>query len=159
MLSPKIEIDDAELRRFERALGVLVQRAGGELSRVIRKVSFDLMRDIMRSTPVDTGRARAAWSVLFDAVGISAPSIGGTPAGVAQGKREGVATVNLPTMAQIPTGLTGPKPQDLPFVQVVNNVKYIIPLEFGWSRQARLGMVRKEIRRHGRELVTQLKVA
>ena len=64
-----VDIAPHELRRFELALGELVRRAGGRVSLVVRKVAFDLMRDIMRSTPVDTGRARAAWSTVFDKLG------------------------------------------------------------------------------------------
>ena len=150
-----VDIAPHELRRFELALGELVRRAGGRVSLVVRKVAFDLMRDIMRSTPVDTGRARAAWSTVFDKLGGAGVPITGKAvdaAEVAKGKSEGEASANLP--ARVPAELKALTPADLPYVEVTNNVRHILPLEFGYSDQAPNGRVRVQVHRHARFYLT-----
>ncbi|TAL42122.1 MAG: HK97 gp10 family phage protein, partial [Salinibacterium sp.] len=74
---PTIEIDKRELDRFQGALGKMIAIAGEKASLVVRKVAFDLLRDIIRATPVDTGRARAGWTAWFDSTGASMP-LGGS---------------------------------------------------------------------------------
>lgn len=157
MIEPTVEITKSERRRFEVALGELVRTSAIDLTIVVRKVAFDLLRDIIRATPVDTGRARAAWTVVFEVVGLPTPRIGGNPTGIALGKADGEARVNLPHAAQHSRRLGGSEIGDKPYVEVINAVKYILPLEFGWSSQAPLGMVRKEVRRHARDFLTQLR--
>lgn len=166
---PTVDIDPRELLRFERALGELVSKSGLSTSVVVRKVFLDVMRDVMRGTPVDTGRARAAWSVAFDGLGVKSPAIGargrdeagrflsgeaGAAPGAAEGKRLGVYEGNLPKKSS--DGLRPAPSDDKPYAQITNNVRYILPLEFGSSRQAPQGMVRRTIRRHAKEFLAEL---
>jgi len=163
---PRITIDPTEIARFEEALGNVVRRFGVDVTLLVKKVAFDLVRDIMRSTPVDTGRARAAWSVWLDRVSgrprgprgyqslpraKNASSDTGTPEGIALGTAEGSFEERLTAPAP---GLKS-RGRDVVFVEVANNVKHILPLEFGWSKQARQGMVRVQVRRHARHYIAQ----
>lgn len=152
-----IGISREEFRRFEEALGRLVRVQGVSVTTVVFKVMFDLLRDIIRATPVDTGRARAAWTVWYEERGLPVPPVGGTGAGVAEGMQDGFARSNLPTEGAIPTSLKARAEADKPYTEITNAVRYILPLEFGWSRQARSGMVRKEVIRHAKHFLARLK--
>jgi len=93
---------------------------------VVKKISFELLTRIVQKTPVDTGRARANWSVSL-----------GAPSG-AQAE-----TFDKDGGATIATGLQGITAAD-PARQVVwleNNLPYIEALEDGHSSQAPVGMV------------------
>lgn len=157
---PTIEITKREQRRFERAIGEIVRKSGVSVETVILKVALDLHRDIVLLTPVDTGRAKAAWTVWLDSRGRT-PAIGGRdPRAVAQGKILGTFRENLPGRGAHSRDLRKRNQKaDRPFVEVVNNVIYIIPLELGLSPQAPAGFVRITVRRHARLLLQRLKAA
>ncbi len=175
-IAPTVTITKTQLAKFEKGLGRLVRESGGNVVFVVFKTAVDLMRDITIGTPVDTGRARAAWTLFFDRIGrpfsVSGPRVEGTE--VAIGKSEGLVETNLTpamgsragAMAAVPTKLTAISRRDHPFAEIRNNVKYILPLEFGWttrsgkrvvSKQAPAGFVRHNIRRHARFFLTGLK--
>ena len=155
----QVGIDPGELRRFEDALGRLVRQSGIAVTTVVFKVMFDLLRDIIRGTPVDTGRARAAWTVWHEDRRVGAPPIGRAGPAVGQGMQEGRTRSNLPGAAQIPDSVRVRSPADAPYTEVTNFVRYILPLEFGWSRQAPQGFVRKEVGRHARHFMERLRRA
>lgn len=154
MTAVTTQITPAEMERFEEALGELVRRSRIGVSTVIRKVAFDLMRDIMRATPVYTGQARGGWMAAFDYLGGRKPGAGGTPEGVAEGRSLSTAAAFLPPNSD---GALRPAANDRPFFEVTNAVKHIIPLEFGRSRQAPEGMVRTTLRRHALHLIRELR--
>ena len=157
---PTIEITKKEQRRFERAMGEIVRRSGISVETVVLKVALDLHRDFVRLTPVDTGRARAAWTVWLDSRGRTPPIGGRDPQAVAEGKQLGTFRENLPGRSAQSRDLRKRNLKaDRPFVEVTNNVFYIIPLEFGWSRQAPAGFARVTVRRHARLMVQNLKRA
>ncbi|MCU0943703.1 MAG: HK97 gp10 family phage protein [Hydrogenophaga sp.] len=97
---------------------------------LIRAAALDALGAIVQRTPVDTGRARANWQVT-----IGAPA-GGTvttldPSGaLARAKALGA-------LASFKGGSS---------VFIVNNLPYILPLEYGSSKQAPAGMVRITLR-------------
>lgn len=85
---------------FANQIQVFRRKVEARLSEAVRKVTFDLHSMIVQRTPVDTGRARAGWSVDL-------------------------------------------RPDHS---MIYNNVEYIVPLEYGHSRQqAPQGMVRVSI--------------
>lgn len=173
---PTVSITPAQLTRFERALGRIVKEEGGEVVFVVFKTAVDLFRDITIGTPRRTGRAAAAWTVFFDRIGrplsIRGPRV--QSSAVMLGKSEGEARTNLPPSAGTRAGARAPLPPDVkrrspldrPFAELRNNVKYILPLEYGWttrggrrvvSRQAPAGFVRHNVRRHARYFLTGMK--
>ena len=115
------------VNKFNKFLKDFAAQAKIDNKIVLRKFTIDLMTRVIYRTPVDTGRARAGWKAAGDALGIKIPP----PKRRAKGDApfdHGVYEENLD--AQIMT------------IYVANNVHYILPLEYGWSKQAPLGMLR-----------------
>ncbi len=111
---------------FTLDLGKFGQRAIDNGEKIVRKIGFDMHSRIVMRMPRDTGRATAnqqisintlsSGSILeFDKSGNSTISKGGT------------------TLARFKLGDT---------IFLYNNVEYIIPLEYGHSKQAPSGMFR-----------------
>jgi hypothetical protein len=83
---------------------------------VKRKIALEIFRELIETTPVDTGRARAGWSLGPMLTGHVPPKDG----------TFGVSTTVNPSMA----------PQDAPIIYIYNNVEYIGRLNAGSSTQA-----------------------
>lgn len=103
----------ADLHAFAKAIEV-------DLDTVHERVVYDIHNRVTERTPVDTGRARAAWQI----------------------------TVGEPSTFIMPEGVYGPPPPPpMPamsikdVVYITNNVPYIEYLEDGSSKQAPAGMV------------------
>jgi hypothetical protein len=106
----------------------LAQRAQLELTTVARKVTFDLFREVVLRSPVDTGRFRANWNVTY-----GSPNYGvSNSTAQARGFGEAAKALTLPV-----GGL----------VYLANGLQYAAPLEFGSSKQAPQGMVRLSVQR------------
>jgi hypothetical protein len=103
---------------LEKAAQVLGVESARETSVIL---ALTLINKITYGTPVDTGRARANW---FLAEG--APRIETTDATTPQNH----AAVRL-------TGRT--------MIFITNSLPYIVPLEYGHSKQAPYGMLRRAI--------------
>lgn len=92
---------------------------------VVRKVSLDLLRSVVKKTPVDTGRARGNWQLGINVI----------PRG---------ETFGASGAAGAPLALASEKSGDIKAgdsVFIVNSVPYIFMLEKGSSKQAPMGMV------------------
>ena len=100
---------------FELDLARFGQKALGNAEKVVRKISLDMHSRIVERTPVDTGRAKAGTHI----------SINTQPAGENGPGESGINPFKL--------GDT---------VIIYNNVEYIVPLEYGHSKQAPQGMFR-----------------
>ena len=94
--------------------------------KVQRKVAFDIYSELVQTTPVDTGRARAGWA-LDVRHGTYRPPI----------KDDG-----MPYRTPMPT-----IPQNAPWIIIYNNVEYIVPLNEGHSRQAPKRFVQHAVNR------------
>ena len=115
---------DADLRKFARTVNVTYDQ-------VRRKIAFDILRGVVFKTPVDLGRARAAWA-LSDSGPVGADAgkdFSASPEGAAQ---RAMNNVSVQKGGGDPFGA----------LWVSNNVPYITALEFGYSDQAPNGMVR-----------------
>lgn len=100
--------------------------------------------ELVKQTPVDTGRARAGWSIGTE------PSEWTPPPGVWE---EFLANGYID--AAVAKGLTNKKLSESEVVYICNNVEYIMALEAGWSKQAPQGFIGKFLQRLNRQL-TQL---
>ena len=109
-----------DLTNFAR---IAVPEAHGLL---VKKIAFELFTRIVLKTPVDTGRARANWSVS-----IGAPS--GTISAATD--KAGGATISAGVQ-----GINGAAPAQQ-VIWLENNLPYIEALEDGSSLQAPAGMV------------------
>jgi hypothetical protein len=110
------------INQFDRFIGNFVSNSRVSTLDVVRGIGFTLMRRVVLRTPVDTGRARAGWSAAGSALGVPVPpSSHSQPGDSAYSEKIENDKISL---------------------TAANNVFYINLLEFGWSPQAPLGMVR-----------------
>lgn len=93
--------------RFDVDINAIAARVGIRADLIKRKLALDIWSELMATTPVDTGRARAGWSMGPSVTGY-VPRRGGTH-----------QTPNTPTP---PTG---------DIIVIYNNVEYIVPLNNG----------------------------
>lgn len=107
----------------------------GESDKVVRTATLELFSGIIRSTPVDTGRARGNWQT----------SVGQPQGGTLE--RTGMDAALAEVQATVPEGAGQ-------LVYLSNNLPYIERLENGWSQQAPIGMVRINVDRVRQMLAT-----
>lgn len=112
-------------KSFGLDLDRFAKKAGANADQVIRKVAIDMTSRIVLRTPVDTGRARANWTVSL-----------GSPvyASGVQVDKTGAATISRGTAA-LGAFKAGPS------IWIANGLPYIERLEDGYSGQAPGGMV------------------
>jgi len=115
---------------FGDALHDFAQECGVRFDKIVRKVCIDITRDLMLATPVDTGLARSNWFFGNDPI-----STVGTVA-----SKNGSPSIQrgLEWAAHLRAGGV---------FYIVNNVPYILKLEFGSSEQAPAGMARITVAR------------
>lgn len=110
----------------------------------IRATLLETSVAIIKDTPADTGRARGNWQASIGRGATGEVSV----ESVRSGEAKAIAEVN-----QTVTAAVG----DLYYL--TNNLPYIERLEFGWSKQAPGGMVRKNMQNFNRLLVKNIKAA
>lgn len=127
-----------DLGNFGADVSAFVRKTRLRADLVLRKVGFDCYAGIIMATPVDTARARASWHIAVNRTNLATE---------APRKSKG-------SRAQGPTGLqTGESAAEMgkakfgDSIYITNNLPYVVPLEHGYSKQARDpdGMVRKTI--------------
>lgn len=116
---------------FAADLSRFAQKSEAAVDTIVRKVTFDLFADVVRRTPVDTGRLKANWQASQNV-----PVTGTLTATDASG-----AT----TIAQLPLKIGGAGS----LTYLSNNLPYAHRIEFdGWSHtKAPAGMVRVSMAR------------
>lgn len=110
---------------FGADLSKFAEKTGIRMDQVVRKVCLDLTRDIVRLTPVDTGLAKSNYFFGPDRTGGTETSP----------SRNGASS--LARSASFASTL---KAGGVFFI--VNNLPYIMRLEYGSSQQAPAGMAR-----------------
>lgn len=116
---------------FELAIANFIKKAKKNPETVMRQVSLKLFSAIIKSSPVDTGRFRGNWQTT-----------GATPA---TGLIAGVDPTGNKAVNSAATYITN-SPNWYQFT-LTNNLPYAERLEYGWSKQAPVGMVRVNITR------------
>lgn len=134
----------SDLRTFLRDLDDFAERVGLEQRTIVKKIAFDLFGAIVKRTPVDTGRARASWTIAVGSANRAVQPEGEYPA--YQQDRETVAQVAQAAAQQEIAGffaLAGLKKGVITEpIWISNNLPYIVELEQGHSKdQAPNGMV------------------
>jgi len=114
---------------FEADLTRFVKKTKGNVDTVVRKVGFDLTRQVIKRTPVDTGRARGNWQVSENLHSVVLSSKNKTGAKTLRAAKS--------VLNEIKAG---------GFFYIQNNVEYILDLEYGSSKQAPQGMMRIAVR-------------
>ena len=113
---------------FAVDLSRLVAKAKGQTELVVRKVMLETFRGVVMKTAVDTGRARANWTV-----GYNGPSNTVTDT---EDKSGGA------TIGKIASAVQTVRVDDSMNVWLTNALPYIQQLELGSSKQSPAGMVR-----------------
>lgn len=122
---------------FALDLSRFAKKANGRMTLVIRKVAIDIFTRVVQMTPVDTGRARANWSVGVNKFPIQTTE---------ETDKSGDETIR-----KIEAAVATAKAGDVIFL--VNSLPYIRMLEYGgygsgpktiggFSIQAPAGMIR-----------------
>lgn len=112
----------------------VTEEAPEEATKLHRALALDLFGRLIRTTPVDTGRARANWQV----------SNGQPPAGEiefeggASREANGALALNTAQQRETPEILAAKAPGR---TWIANNLPYIERLNDGWSAQAPAGFV------------------
>ena len=112
-----------DLQRFAR-------KASAVPDQILRKVVFDITREIVQKTPVDTGHARSNWFWGVQVVSDEDATLSKSGAPSLTRAASFASTVRSGGV-----------------VYLTNNLPYILPLEFGSSQQAPSGMVRITVAR------------
>jgi hypothetical protein len=112
------------VKKFNDFIDRFAKRTGAAGPVVLRKFTADALFRIISRTPVDTGEARYGWAAAGQALGIHVPK----PDARAKNQDPGEYEENLTSKRM--------------YIRIVNNVGHIMALEYGWSKQAPLGMVR-----------------
>ena len=97
--------------------------------KVQRKAALDLFGELIQTTPIDTGRARAGWSM--DA-------------------RKGEDVPPLKASSYRPKSPVPPK--GAPFIIIYNNVEYIVPLNEGTATRPPRRFVQESIEKVAKSL-------
>ena len=100
----------------------LASTVNSNASKFVRKVVLDGMRQLIRQSPVDTGRFKANW---------------GTSVGTMDTGTTDKTSANFEEQTR---GISNYKLGQTAFLH--NNLQYAIPLEYGSSKQAPKGWVR-----------------
>ncbi|WP_444941248.1 hypothetical protein [Microbulbifer sp. ZKSA004] len=115
--------------KFSASLKQFNEDALAEADRVYRATNIELFNSVIRDTPVDTGRARGNWQTTV-----------GTPAQSSSLRLDRSGTESQAEVIQNVRGLDKVN-------YLINNLPYIQPLEYGHSKQAPAGMVRRNVLR------------
>ncbi len=101
---------------FGADLAAFAQKANESLDRTIRMVTIDLGSAIIKTTPIDEGRARGNWQTTTGAPAADEIDRVGESGALAELRQNagGIGTVTY----------------------ITNNLPYIYRLELGWSDQA-----------------------
>lgn len=115
----------ADISRFVRV------KVGERADAFCRQFTFNVAEKLVTTTPVDTGYARASWSIGFNAL--------------PQFQFSGDATDNPGFVPPPDFGAIALQAKAGDTIFIVNNANYIQSLEYGHSQQAPNGMVRPVI--------------
>ncbi len=127
----------ADFPKFERALRRFAKKVELDGATLTKRVAFELFTRIVEKTPVDTGRARASWTIA-----IGAPDLRIVPEGEYD---KSMATAIAKANAVLGSYGTTGRPFLVP-IWIANNLPYIQELEHGSSQQAPKGMLALSLR-------------
>lgn len=111
-----------DFRSFSLQLDDFAKKIKLAPTMVVKRCAFDLFSRIIKRTPVDTGRARASWTIAANRADRAV-------------QPQGVASYPVPAT---PLSLTIQPGES---IWISNNLPYITALEDGHSTQAPAGMV------------------
>lgn len=144
MLTLKLESE-----QFNKALRKFAAQSNISTEKVIRKVAFDLLSNILRPEPygkypVDYGQSRAGW--FMSVVGL------GKKFDFDSNLKSGSKVQEGKSQSKFKSNLTGGNK----YVEMINGVNHTIFLEYGHSKSAPLGFIRISMRKMRGKLPKEL---
>ncbi|MCO1337103.1 hypothetical protein MO867_22525, partial [Microbulbifer sp. OS29] len=115
--------------KFSASIKQFNEDALAEADRLYRATNIELFNSVIRDTPVDTGRARGNWQT--------------TTGDLAQSSSLRLDRSGAEAQAEVIQKVGGLDKVNY----LTNNLPYIQPLEYGHSKQAPAGMVRRNVLR------------
>ena len=120
------------LGSFSIDISKFVKKVPDKVNEMVRKIVFDVYRNVVMRTPFDTGRAMGNWQIDIDRMPTDILEATG------QAMQDAVAQQLINKSHTIIA-----KIKNNSVIYIINNCEYIIPLEHGHSRlQAPQGMVK-----------------
>lgn len=127
----------SDLKSFARRMRVIADLVGENSAKVVRRAAIAADQAVVLATPVDTGRARANWTVSFGRPQFRQTKQVDPGGGITIG-----AAINK--IGGYTIGAGG--------IYITNSLPYIARLEDGYSRQAPGGMTKFAIQAATHEL-------
>lgn len=119
---------------FQLDVSKFVKKAPESVDLIIKKVCFDLYQNFVGRTPYDTGRARGGWAIGVNHKRFAPKNRCAEPGTKANVSVESMFSEAKSILAEVKGDCV---------VYMINNVEYIVPLEYGHSKAlAPHGMVR-----------------
>jgi hypothetical protein len=135
-----------ETREFNKFVKKFVRESVKDTEKIIRRIALDLTQRIVAKTPVLTGRARSGWHLSVSGLGGQWMDEGNDTSMIAKGKTEGGFVNHLRNTLD-------------KYVILINNVYYILILEYGSSSKAPAGFARVSLREMTGKLPKEIKRA
>ena len=130
-LDKRVCRDGAEL---QRTISEMVEANTGLVRAQVIEIIVEEFAALIEGTPVDSGRARAGWMMTDKPTEDEPPQVKRAKGGGIEAEFASLIERHLREATEL--GLTQPD-----VVYICNNVKYILPLEAGWSIQAPQGFI------------------
>lgn len=111
-----------------------VKVAGENVDQSFGSVTLKIFNEIVQNTPVDTGRAKGSWTIGVDRL----------PTAFRNRKDKGGNLTIRAAQSKVSKAKAGRS------FFIASNLLYMPRLEYGWSKQAPNGMVRRAIRKFRR---------
>lgn len=124
-------------KELQETLDALIEANVMYVRESVAIIIFDSFAELVANTPVDTGRARAAWQVTTESPSQYLPKEDAYPEYQSKDKEIVKAHVKSTFAKQLPT--TQLSAADI--IYITNRVEYILALEAGWSVQAPSGFI------------------
>lgn len=115
---------------FETAFKNINSLSAEKLDKVVRGASFELFKNIVYDTAVDSGRARNNWILTID------NTTDDKTDSVDKSGNKAIQKASIEVNKKLGK-----------YIYIQNNLPYILRLEYGWSKQSPNGMVRQNILR------------
>lgn len=113
---------------FSLDISRFVSRTRLTLTDVVRGAMYGLCGNIIKTTPVDTGRARGNWIMTMD--------------GLSRARTGVLDKTGEKSLDRIALALEDFEAGKTKSIWFTNTLPYIVMLEYGWSPQSPAGMVR-----------------
>ena len=123
-----------DTRRFSNFVNNATKNMTNGKADVVETIAANLISAIIDNTPVDTGRARAGWTAYADAKHVPYTITGPNVTGEAISEGKSASSFQVKEIS------------DSIAIRITNSVSYIMPLEFGHSKESPAGMVRLAMR-------------